>query len=132
MNNYCEREKINKVAKKDDLFAILGGTLAGFINGLFGGGGGMIIVPLLTLLLKYDPKKSHATALMIILPFSLLSGILYSYFGLLGVSILLPVSIGVTIGGIFGAILLSKLSSKWIVGLFSIVMAIAGLKMIFF
>ena len=33
---------------------IISGALAGAINGLFGAGGGMVLVPLLTLLTKID------------------------------------------------------------------------------
>lgn len=115
-----------------NIVAISGGALAGFVNGLFGGGGGMIIVPLLTLVLGFKAKNAHATAILIILPLSLLSGLFYAYFGTLNYKIGIPVSIGVTIGGVIGALLLSKLSSKWVVIIFSAVMIAAGIKMIFF
>ena len=115
-----------------NIIAISGGALAGFVNGLFGGGGGMIIVPLLTLVLGFNAKNAHATAILIILPLSLLSGLFYAYFGTLNYKIGIPVSIGVTIGGVIGALLLSKLSSKWVVIIFSAVMIAAGVKMIFF
>ena len=115
-----------------NIVAISGGALAGFVNGLFGGGGGMIIVPLLTLVLGFNAKNAHATAILIILPLSLLSGLFYAYFGTLNYKIGIPVSIGVTIGGVIGALLLSKLSSKWVVIIFSAVMIAAGIKMIFF
>ena len=115
-----------------NIIAISGGALAGFVNGLFGGGGGMIIVPLLTLVLGFNAKNAHATAILIILPLSLLSGLFYAYFGTLNYKIGIPVSIGVTIGGVIGALLLSKLSSKWVVIIFSAVMIAAGIKMIFF
>ena len=108
------------------------GSLAGLVNGLFGGGAGMIIVPLLSYILCYESKNAHATALLMVLPLSLLSGLFYSFFGSLKLSIALPVSIGVTVGGVVGALLLSKLSSKWIVLIFSAVMLFAGVKMIFF
>ena len=125
--------KIKKfIEEKSNIYSILGGLISGFINGLFGGGGGMIIVPLLTMLLKYESQKAHATAILIILPLSLLSGLFYAYFGTLNLSVALPVSIGVTLGGVLGAFLLSKLSSKWLVLIFSFVMAGAGIKMIFF
>ena len=118
--------------KTKTIFAIIGGVLAGLVNGLFGGGGGMIIVPLLTLILGYEAKHAHATAILIILPLSLLSGLLYAYFGNLNGSIAFPVSIGVTLGGITGALILSKLSSKWLTIIFSAVMVVAGFKMMLF
>ena len=114
------------------LICIGAGAISGAVNGIFGGGGGMIIVPMLSKLLKYKEKEAHATAILIILPLSIVSGILYFVFGNFDFLSGLPVVIGVLIGGIIGAIMLSKLSSKWIMLIFSIIMAIAGVKMLFF
>jgi uncharacterized membrane protein YfcA len=125
-----EKAKIN--SKRLNFYAILTGGIAGIINGVFGGGGGMIVVPMLVSLLKCEPKKAHATALLIILPLSLTSGLFYAAFGSLDLNVALPVTVGVVVGGIAGAFLLSKLSSKWVVAIFSVVMAIAGVKMLFF
>ena len=130
------KSKINKntsnISSKQNLYAVMAGGLAGLVNGLFGGGGGMIVVPMLTGLLKRDPKRAHATALMIILPISLVSGLFYAAFGNLQLMVAIPVSIGVSIGGVVGALLLSKLSSKWIIMIFAVVMAAAGIKMLLF
>ena len=125
-------EKANIKSKRLNFYAILTGSIAGIINGVFGGGGGMIVVPMLVSLLKCEPKKAHATALLIILPLSLTSGLFYAAFGSLDLKVALPVTAGVILGGIAGAFLLSKLSSKWVVAIFSVVMAIAGVKMLFF
>lgn len=108
------------------------GIFSGLANGLFGGGGGMIVVPMLTKLLNKPSKVSHATAILIILPFSLLSGMLYSSFVSIELELLLPITLGVTMGGVLGAFLLKKLSSKVVIIIFSIVMALAGVKMLFF
>lgn len=130
------KSKIDKntsnISSKQNLYAVMAGGLAGLVNGLFGGGGGMIVVPMLTGLLKRDPKRAHATALMIILPISLVSGLFYAAFGNLQLMVAIPVSIGVSIGGVVGALLLSKLSSKWIIMIFAVVMAAAGIKMLLF
>lgn len=129
-------KKIKKYAKfinnNQTLFAILTGGIAGLANGVFGGGGGMIVVPMLTYLLNCPPKKAHATAILIILPISIVSGLFYTAFGNLNLRIGLPVTIGVVLGGISGALLLSKLSSRWTVLIFSIIMASAGIKMLIF
>ena len=114
------------------LICICTGAISGAVNGIFGGGGGMIVVPMLSKLLGYKEKEAHATAILIILPLSIASGLLYFVFGNFDFLAGLPVLIGVLIGGVVGAILLSKLSSKWIVLIFSIIMAIAGGKMLFF
>lgn len=125
-------EKAKIKSKRLNFYAILTGSIAGIINGVFGGGGGMVVVPMLVSLLKCEPKKAHATALLIILPLSLTSGLFYAAFGSLDLKVALPVTAGVILGGIAGAFLLSKLSSKWVVAIFSVVMAIAGVKMLFF
>ena len=122
----------DKNTNKNNYYALLIGAVAGLVNGIFGGGGGMIVVPMLVMLLKCPPKKAHATALIIILPLSLVSGIIYAVFGNLNINVATPVSIGVLIGGVLGAFLLSKLSSKWVIIIFSVVMAFAGGKMLFF
>lgn len=118
--------------RKRIMFSLVIGGIAGFLNGLFGGGGGMIVVPLLMWMLKLKSKEAHATAILIILPLSITSGLFYASFGNLDVSVLIPAGLGVIGGGIVGAFLLKKLSSKWVVVIFSIVMAVAGAKMLFF
>ncbi len=130
------REKTTKnsgeKSKHLTAYAVTTGALAGFFNGLFGGGGGMIVVPMLIHLLNCPPKKAHATAILIILPLSIVSGLFYLSFGVLNPAIALPTSVGVVLGGAIGALLLSKLSNEWTLIIFSIVMAIAGVKMLLF
>ena len=132
MNNEMVVSKSNKNDVKYKSFAILTGLFAGVVNGVFGGGGGMIVVPMLVLLLKIPQNKAHATAILIILPLSIVSGLLYAAFGSLELSVALPVGGGVIAGGLVGAFLLSKLSSKWLTIVFSVVMMAAGIKMLFF
>ena len=44
------------------------GALAGAVNGLFGGGGGMVLVPLLSGWCGMEGKRSFATCVAVILP----------------------------------------------------------------
>ena len=48
------------------------GFITGLINGVFGSGGGMIIVPALVFLVGLEDYKAHATAISIILPISII------------------------------------------------------------
>lgn len=57
-------------------FFCLTGAIAGLLNGLFGAGGGVAVVPLLEHA-GIDTKKSHATSIAIIAPLSLISSLLY-------------------------------------------------------
>ena len=117
---------------KKKLYLILTGVVTGAVNGFFGGGGGMIVVPLLTFLLKMETKKAHATAIAIILPISVVSAIVYFFKGSFNFSAGIPSGIGVVAGGIAGAWLLGKLSSKLITRIFAVVMLAAGIKLLFF
>ncbi len=132
MSEISKQITIKKQSNHQILYCVLTGCIAGLINGLFGGGGGMIVVPMLVFLLKRESRSAHATAILIILPLSIVSGLLYASFGNLQLNVGIPVGIGVVVGGAIGALLLSKLSSKWVIVIFSIVMAAAGVKMLFF
>lgn len=109
-----------------------GGIVAGFFNGLFGSGGGTIIVPFLEKFLKLDPKKSHATAILIIFGFTLVSLIFYGFSNTLDFPLAFKVSIGGVIGGFIGAKLLNKLSFASIHKIFGLFMIIAAVRMVFF
>jgi hypothetical protein len=128
---FLNLQKLIIMKKKNKiLYLIMTGIITGFVNGLFGGGGGMVVVPMLIFLLSYPVKTAHATAILIILPISIISGIIYASYGAFDMNIGLPVTIGVVMGGITGAKLLSKLNSDIVTKIFSIVMFAAGIKMI--
>ena len=111
-------------------FSILTGILVGTLNGFFGGGGGMICVPSLVYLLNYPEKKAHATAMLIILPLTIISSVIYLINNYINIWDIVIVSIGVLVGGIIGAFLLKKLPPKVIGIIFAIVMLVAGIRMI--
>ncbi|MBR2442018.1 MAG: sulfite exporter TauE/SafE family protein [Clostridia bacterium] len=120
---------MEKLAKKRGK-GILCGTLVGGANSLFGGGGGMIAVPLLVKT-GLDEKRAHATAILVILPVSLLSFILYTLRGFYNPQVLIPTAIGVTFGGFLGAKLLGKLPVKAVNLVFAALQAAAGLFLFF-
>ena len=132
MKSNIGRKNRSSAKKRAIRFEVLAGCLAGVINGLFGGGGGMIIVPCLKYLLKFETASAHATAIAVILPISVLSGVFYTAFGTVVAADLLFTSLGVIAGGIVGAGLLKKMSSVPLTVIFSIVMAVAGIKMLLF
>ncbi len=102
------------------------GLLTGVANGLFGGGGGMLAVPLLQKT-GYQEKSAHATAILVILPVSLFSFLLYFIRGFYDFSVLIPTAIGVTVGGFVGAKLLQSLPEKIVRAVFAGLQLIAGL-----
>ena len=106
------------------------GVAVGAANSLFGGGGGMLAVPLLQKT-GYKEKEAHATAILVILPVSLFSFLLYFFRGLYDFSVLLPTAIGVSFGGALGAALLGKLPVKTVNLIFAFLQAAAGIFLFF-
>lgn len=91
----------------------------------------MLAVPCLTYVLVLEEKRAHATAIAVILPLCLVGTIVYALRGTYQNEVILPVAIGVTLGGILGATLLKKMSNDALSFLFYALMTFAGFKMIF-
>ena len=123
-------QKQNASAKRKIAMCLVS-LFIGAINGLFGAGGGMLAVPCLTYVWGLDEKSAHATAISVILPLCLVSSVVYALKGNYEPSVILPTVIGVTIGGIVGALLLKKMSANAVSFLFYALMTFAGFKMIF-
>lgn len=125
------RHMKQKSDKKKLTIRMLMGVVMGVINGFFGSGGGIIAVDSLERS-GMEQEKAHATSLLVILPLSIISGIVYLMNGsvtfdgeawwLLG---------GGAIGGLIGAFLLGKLKSIWINGIFTLLILASGIRMVF-
>lgn len=118
-------------SKAKNLQSVVCGGAVGVANSLFGGGGGMIAVPMLQRT-GLREKQAHATAILLILPVSLLSFVFYAWKGLYDFSVLIPTSLGVTAGGLLGAQLLGKLPVKTVNLIFAFLQLAAGIFMFFF
>jgi len=116
--------------KKTILSAVVGGTV-GFANGLFGSGGGTLLVPALQKYFTLETHKSHATALSVILPLSVLSAWVYIRGETVDWAAVFWITAGGVPGGYLGARLLNKVSSKWLHRIFGAFMIAASLRMIF-
>ncbi len=112
------------------LLSIIIGLMVGFTNGFLGAGGGMILVPMLTWILAIDSKTSHATAVFVMLPICLISGVTCLINGVVDYKVLLPVAIGTIIGGTIGSLFLKKLASNWLNFIFYVVMICSGIWII--
>lgn len=124
-----ENKESNSAIREWAIFIMIG-AVAGFINGMWGGGGGIFVVPSLVFLLHFTQKKSQATALLIILPLCVISTIVYVLQGIYDLKVSLYVGIGVLAGGILGAVLLKKISNKVLSYIFYLIMIAAGIKLI--
>lgn len=117
------------ILKKNMKFILIG-LITGTINGLFGSGGGTIVVPSLIFLVGLEDHKSHATAISIILPLSIISTIIYISHGVIRFDIALWVALGGVLGGFMGARLLNKIPSNILRKVFGIFMMVAAIRMV--
>lgn len=106
------------------------GLIIGFINGFWGGGGGMVCVPTLTGIIGLKDKKAHATAILIMLPLSIASFVVYMLKGSLKWDIAGIVSGGFVVGGVLGALLLKKINNIVLQIVFALVIIAGGIKML--
>lgn len=109
---------------------ILVGLIAGVISGLFAAGGGMIVVPALIHLFKLEDTKARATSVFAILPMVIASGIFYYKNDYVNWNLAIKCAMGGVVGGIIGAKLLKKVSSKILRILFIIFLGYTSIRMI--
>ena len=110
-------------------WGVLGGLGAGVINGLLGAGGGMVVVPLLSAM-GVRGKRSHATALMVIVPLSAVSAVLYLVQGRVGFADALPWLPGSLLGAYLGSRLMPKIATGWLKLLFGGRMRWGGVRLL--
>lgn len=107
---------------------IIIGALGGAINGIFGAGAGMVLVPLLSEWAKIDYKNALATSVSVVLPISLTSAAVYIFRGGVDMPAVLPYLLGGLLGGIIGGIYFNRVSSKWIRRVFALFIIYGGVK----
>ncbi len=112
--------------------SLLAGVGAGLVNGFFGGGGGMVLVPLLSRWLGLEQRKAFATSVAIILPLCALSSVIYFFRGGLEFSLALPYLVGGLIGGFVGGKIFRRLNMVWLRRLFALLLLYGGVKALFF
>lgn len=108
------------------------GAAAGLLNGLFGAGGGIIVVPLLERL-HLKPQQAHATSLAIILPLSVASAISFWMQGIrvppLYLLWLLPAGFA---GAWLGSKWLPHVRGTLLQRIFGVFLVISGARLIWF
>ena len=107
---------------------MIAGGLAGLLNGLFGAGGGLILVPLLAGWINMEEKKAFATSVAIILPLSLVSFTLFCVQGGNVWKEALPYLLGGVIGGVLSSKLFQKISAMWLHRIFGLLILYGAVK----
>ena len=115
----------------DALKLVCVGVVAGAINGFFGAGGGLLLVPMISFVQKDDSKTAHATTLACVLFMCISSSVMYFLKKQIDYKLILVCLIGSLIGSLIGTKLLKKLKNNVIDLVFSVVLVVAGVCMIF-
>ena len=125
--NYDLKKKILDVLK---LVGV--GLIAGFVNGFFGAGGGLLLVPLIGYVEGVNSKISHATTLSCVMLMCVSSSVIYFVKKQIDFWLVLFCGIGSVTGSLIGTKLLKKLKNNVIDLVFSCVLVLAGVCMIIF
>ena len=97
----------------------LTGLAGGAVNGCFGGGGGMVLIPLLTRWCGVEERRAFANCVAIVLPLCVLSALIYAFRGALDLSAAWPYLLGGLAGGLIGGKLFGKVSVVWLQRIFA-------------
>jgi uncharacterized membrane protein YfcA len=84
------------------------GAAAGLVNGFFGAGGGMVLVPLLIRLGRLDDRSAFSSAIAVILPLCAVSLAVYALHASLPAREALPYLLGGAGGGVLAGLLFRK------------------------
>lgn len=115
--------------KNNKFNTVTAGLAIGIINGLFGAGGGIVAVPLLGKM-GLEKKESHANAVAVILPISVLSAVLYLIKDYVTLPDALPYIPTGIVGAFLGTYCLKKISPLWLKRIFGIFIIYAGIRLL--
>ena len=110
------------------LFSCVSGILVGIINGTVGAGGGLLAVPLLKKS-GLPQKKSHSTAVAVLLPVCVVSAINYLAAGHVQLSDAMPYFLPSVLGAAAGTVALSFIPTGSLKKIFAIFMIYAGVRL---
>lgn len=117
--------------QKKGLFGITAaGICAGAVNGLFGAGGGMVLVPLLGLLTDLEDDAVFPASVSIILPICLVSLSITFRTSNMPWDIALPYLIGSAAGGILAGLLGKKIPTNWLHRALGLLIICGGIRYI--
>ena len=122
---------MEKEEKKKVLRGGISGTASGVINGFFGGGGGLILVPLLKRYVKLPVKQAHATCVAIAAMMSVVTGIVYLARGAVSFGDASWYMVGGAVGGVAGGVLLGKIPKTWLRRIFGAFLVYSAVRMVF-
>ncbi len=116
------------IEKKEKIKLAFLGAATGFVNGLFGSGGGMLLVPLLPSTTKMEEKQAFSNSVGIVFFLSIVSATVYLFKNEILFSELWPLLLGGVVGGMIGAKFLSKIKITFLRKIFAFFILYAAWK----
>lgn len=113
--------------KHGKLFSLLAGMAAGAVNGLFGAGGGMVLVPLLGAGGEFSEEEVFSSSVVIILPICLVS-LAAGSGGTLPWHEALPFLLGGIPGGILAAVWGRRIPVAWLHRFLGVLIVYGGVR----
>lgn len=104
------------------------GLLTGVLNGFFGAGGGMLLVPLLIRWVKLEERHAFATSVFIILPLCIVSATVYLFRAGVDPAPAVPYLIGGLAGGFIGGRLFKKMPTSLLHRVFGLLLLYGGVR----
>ena len=95
------------------IWLCIAGGVAGIVNGLFGAGGGMVLVPMLGERAGISEEERFPSSVAIIAPICIIS-LLFSGKWQVSFWAILPYLLGGALGGVFAGIWGKKIPSLWL------------------
>lgn len=92
----------------------IAGMGAGILNGLFGAGGGLVMVPILSALTDLEQQDMFAISVVTLLPVCVISLLFSTGWGQFFLLQALPYLLGSATGGILAATLGKKIPTLWL------------------
>lgn len=104
------------------------GALAGVLNGFFGAGGGMLLVPLLIRWVKMEERKAFATSVFIILPLCVVSAAVFLFKSDIDLMQALPYLAGGLVGGFIGGRCFKNIPTALLHRAFGLLLICGGIR----
>jgi uncharacterized protein len=109
---------------------VLIGLAAGFFSALLGVGGGVIIVPLLILVLRFEPRVATGTSLAAIGLIALAGTILYGLRGEVEYGYAALVGLPAAAGAVAGSILQQRVAARALALAFAVLLVVVGVALL--
>ncbi len=106
----------------------IAGAAGGAINGLFGGGGGMVVLPLLTKWRRLEARSAFATCVAVIFPMCCVSTAVYLWQVRPALPLVLPYLLGGAAGGVLGGMTFEKVPVRILKIIFGLFLLYGGVR----